>query len=266
MRKLSLSIQNKAKLQNLINLWLVIFLLFIRIPFVLVLNYFSKPIPQWVDVGYNLVSYLLLLVLFWNNQASLDQYNIDKSSFIILVLFSTFLRIRLPIENANPAIIYVFWIASIGYVILLVRNWSKLQFVKIKWLLLGIISGIVLIYFSIQIRFNPEKDFGQWGTIEYLRSVVGYYASFVYTIGHTATYEEIVFRGFLWGLLRDKKWNEFSICLFQAFLFFVAHIYYYEFKLGWFFILGLVFGWLASRSKSTTPGMISHALSNGYFM
>lgn len=81
-----------------------------------------------------------------------------------------------------------------------------------------------------------------------------------------ANVEEPIFRGFLWGHLRRRGQLDWSVFLIQAFLFFVAHLYYAEpgKYIYWFntLIMGLGFGFAAWRTRSILPAMIAHAIAN----
>jgi hypothetical protein len=73
--------------------------------------------------------------------------------------------------------------------------------------------------------------------------------------------EEPLFRGFLWGYLRDLGWKEKWILIFQAFLFWTIHINYWN-KFPFIILLpflGLLLGILAWRSRSIATSMAAHA-------
>jgi membrane protease YdiL (CAAX protease family) len=77
--------------------------------------------------------------------------------------------------------------------------------------------------------------------------------------------EEPVFRGFLWGFLRERGWNEKVIWLSQAALFWLAHLNYVQRPYTFWLVIplsGLVYGWLAWKSRSLAPSMLAHAAYN----
>ena len=94
----------------------------------------------------------------------------------------------------------------------------------------------------------------------------------LYHLGFAPINEEPLFRGFLWGYLRQLHWKEIWILLFQTVLFTSAHIYVAkQFPLMfWVFIptAAILFGILAWRSRSITPAIFAHAMVNGsvYFL
>ncbi len=74
-------------------------------------------------------------------------------------------------------------------------------------------------------------------------------------------------RGFLWGYLRQAGWKEIWIWLFQAALWAVGHAYNFPYApalavLANIAIAGLVFGWLAWRSRTIASSMAAHATGN----
>ncbi len=87
-----------------------------------------------------------------------------------------------------------------------------------------------------------------------------------YQTGYAAVSEEPLFRGFLWGYLRKGGWSDGWICLFQAGLFMLGHIYYLNSLPISFWIIvptgGLVLGWLAWRSRSIATSISAHATLN----
>ena len=89
----------------------------------------------------------------------------------------------------------------------------------------------------------------------------------VYHLGFAPINEEPLFRGFLWGYLRQLPWKESWILFFQAFLFTSAHVYYAtQFPLRFWILIplaGLLFGLLTWRSRSISPTILAHGLVNG---
>lgn len=85
-------------------------------------------------------------------------------------------------------------------------------------------------------------------------------------IAYVAIYEEAIFRGFLWGYLEKKKWDNKWILVFQGILFWLLHLYYLPNSPIVFWIsvplVGLILGLVAWRSRSITTTIIIHALYN----
>ncbi len=99
-------------------------------------------------------------------------------------------------------------------------------------------------------------------------SVSALISCFVAQLSRAATYEEPLFRGFLWGYLRLLGWKDGAILWFQTGLFMLGHLYYLPSHLfSLLFIVplgGIIFGLLAWRSRSIAPSMLAHAAANSF--
>jgi membrane protease YdiL (CAAX protease family) len=73
--------------------------------------------------------------------------------------------------------------------------------------------------------------------------------------------EEFLFRGFLWGFMRQAGLSDFSILCIQAILFWVGHYWYWDMPIAWIRVLfgGLLYGAVAWRTKSLFLSAIVHA-------
>jgi len=81
-------------------------------------------------------------------------------------------------------------------------------------------------------------------------------------------FEEPLFRGFLWGYLRQARWKNGTILIFQAALFTLGHVYHLrEEALGpWLLRMllpSLLLGFVAWRAQSITASMVTHGFLNG---
>jgi membrane protease YdiL (CAAX protease family) len=79
--------------------------------------------------------------------------------------------------------------------------------------------------------------------------------------------EEPLFRGFLWGFLKENRWPEVLIWIFQALLFGLAHgDYYFTYPDPWIwqrtFVGGLILGLVAWRSRSIVASALVHGILN----
>ena len=90
---------------------------------------------------------------------------------------------------------------------------------------------------------------------------------FPYQIGYAAVSEEPLFRGFLWGYCARAGWKNGWICIFQALLFMLGHLYRLNYPNAWqalavTFFVGLVFGLLVWRSRSLVSSLAAHGFYN----
>ena len=82
---------------------------------------------------------------------------------------------------------------------------------------------------------------------------------------HSAIPEEIIFRGFLWGYLQKFGWRNWWIWLFQAFMFWIAHLNLLDRAYSFVVvtpIMALIFGVLVWRTKKIDASINCHAIFN----
>jgi ABC-2 type transport system permease protein/sodium transport system permease protein len=80
-----------------------------------------------------------------------------------------------------------------------------------------------------------------------------------------AIFEELCFRGFIFGALRTRLSARLTIVV-SALLFGVFHEILYSGRLLPSTFLGLVLGWVRWRTRSVLPGILLHALNNGLLL
>ena len=80
-----------------------------------------------------------------------------------------------------------------------------------------------------------------------------------------AIFEELCFRGFIFGALRTRLSGSATIVA-SALLFGVFHEILYSGRLLPSTFLGLVLGWVRLRTRSVLPGILLHALNNGLLL
>ena len=115
-----------------------------------------------------------------------------------------------------------------------------------------------LIHFQRDIPAEAVIDLGTYGSRAFL---------LIFTqLSTAAALEEPLFRGVLWGVLKDRGWKEVWILLFQALLFMLGHIYYLgSADLSFFVIVpvgAILLGLLAWKSRSIGTSMLFHGITN----
>ena len=120
----------------------------------------------------------------------------------------------------------------------------------------GVVSGLSM-------RFFGPTAITSRSPVASLRYFI---ASVSSQFARAATCEEPLFRGFLWGYLRDRDWPERRIFASVAILFWVGHLYYIvAAPISFWFVVPLgstVLAYLAWRSGTITATMTTHALFN----
>ena len=72
--------------------------------------------------------------------------------------------------------------------------------------------------------------------------------------------EELLFRGFILGMLM-KRYSDTQAIVISSAIFAIAHE---PIAMGLAFGGGLLYGWARIRTGSVLPGMIAHAIWNGF--
>ena len=151
-------------------------------------------------------------------------------------------------------------------VALFLSGWrpAKLTPRSVKWAIIGVLAGIacgilpglVLRFFGLA-RVGPQSPVASFQYL--LRGVAG-------QLAFAASAEEPLFRGLLWGYLRDRDWPEKRVFAAVAVLFWIAHLYYITAAPISFWVVvplcSTAFAYLAWRSRSIGTTMITHALTN----
>jgi membrane protease YdiL (CAAX protease family) len=129
------------------------------------------------------------------------------------------------------------------------------------WAFVGLLWGFGALVIATSIGV-PIGDNLKAASTNYPR----YLYTFLYEMTNTAIAEESIFRGFLWGTLRKTGWAERKILLIQAILFAIIHLNSYDVhSIAYYFakfIFALFAGWLAWKSRSLVPSIISHSFHN----
>ncbi len=256
--------------------WLLLAgLLFLRLPFLAGISLFAK--PGWLNPVFQIGTYFLTACLLWWERERLADFHIDGLALAIILLFKPIQTLFLsaaPSLNSDPLAFphwpsLCLWGISLG---LAAALWlsrvprPKLSRTSVRWFGIGLLAGLVLaavLAYPMSLQITPvssQRGASGWGLL------VGVLPFIVYQLGYAAVTEEPLFRGFLWGYLRQARWKNRRICLFQAGLFMLGHIYYLTAAPISFWLtvpLGaLVFGALVWRTRSLSSSLAAHATGN----
>lgn len=260
--------------------WLLIAgLLFLRFPLIFLASMIDKKTAVWAYPAADIGTYLLIALLILWERDRLAQSNIDGLALGILL--------AKPVESifyvAWGKMIYLLYIPiGIGLALALLRlrpavsgpnkkSWRWLAAGILTGMAFGIITGYIFSHFQASGPGWVGKQ--SFSTILLKPLFLIQYLGFmiinpVQQMFYAGAMEEPLFRGFLWGALRRLGWRNGWICLFQAGIFCLGHIYYIPAKLYWSFgftfIAALVFGFLAWRSRSIATSMAAHGFVNGW--
>lgn len=245
-----------------------------------------RPTPAWLDPLYQTGTYLLTLFLIFWERERLEEYHIGWLAVGLLLVFKpleTLLLTGMGAEQGFPMAFpnlpaLIVWAAALALCVGLLLTRPTLRRVTAqegRWFGWGVLIGLVTIALlavpmALQLKWMNATVPDDAPTFlgGFLIPILLF--DFPYQLGYAAASEEPLFRGFLWGWLRQRRWQGHWIWLFQAGLFMLSHIYYITRLPYSFWIIvpvgALVMGWVAWRSRSIAASMAAHATLNSLGM
>ncbi len=216
---------------------------------------------------YYLATYMMTAALIWRECERLADFYIGRVAVILfvagkpLILLTAALGLTPFLGLGDILSFAILTPISIG---LLWKLWRDKRAVLSerqglsRRMLLGLSAGIVLgalTGYLILLQTGPSDQFMSLPQVILLPLI---------QLTNAATYEEPLFRGFLWGLLSQRGWCASTIWLFQAVIFWLCHIVYIvHFPISFWVIvplMGLALGLIAWRACDITPTMLAHGL------
>jgi membrane protease YdiL (CAAX protease family) len=235
-----------------------------------------------LDPIYQIGIYLLTALLIWVEIDHLSNYHIDKISLFIIIIFKPVQTIILLFWNArtDPLALpniggIIIWIISLGLLYSLVISHPRMAPFNIKsviWIVIGIIIGLLTsipLSYIISYQLSDVSGSSGFNIQTQLRFL---FTALFYQLGYAAISEEPLFRGFLWGLLKNNGWKDGSIFILQILLFMIAHIYYIsEAPIMFWFVIpiyAIILGLLVWKSRTIASSLAAHSVMNafGYFL
>lgn len=202
---------------------------------------------------------VLLLTLFCMLAENIEDFNFDRSTIIILVVSGAFLSYNIFQFTAN--VILIVMITRLTK-----RKWSSISQINWKWLVLSLVCTALVLISSTMVSIHIIKDLSitEHDGIPSMFALIGI---FFINICFTAVWEEVFFRGLLWGYLKKMKFKIWQIALVQFFIFWLLHYNGESTNLSFYISLPLeifVQTLLVYKSKQLAPSIISHALYNTF--
>jgi len=208
----------------------------------------SDQLANWVILLYGLLlfgGFVAIAIVIALNQDDLQRLNMDKS-FVVMFLISGLTGLYVLPYNCFAAVAVVFLIYALLSNKLKFETADRSPLINILGFSLLVTSGCLLLVGS-SLNIQNMSFF------------------FVEAIPFSV-YEEAVYRGMLYMLLKDLNLSESKIFFTQVFVFWISHInYLLSDPLNfWVFIpiIGCTLGYIALRSKSITPSAIAHIFIN----
>jgi membrane protease YdiL (CAAX protease family) len=248
-----------------LTLILIVSYLLMVIPINWILQYFlNNSWPDWIRITIYLIEYLIISLLIWIEKYHLEEFNIDLWSISLFLLFGSLFR---PIYTNNHVVALL---SSISFIFIAIFLFLDLRRNHIRlsrscrpfiWLFIGLLFCIIELFVIMKVGIPSIGISGPTSI-----PIVNYLSSFLFYLCNVAIPEETVFRGFLWGVLNKFGYSFKKILIIQAILFTAAHIRFFQpepimANLG-IFGLGIFFGFLAWKSKSIFPSIVTHTIHN----
>ena len=260
--------RESAKFSRKLPILIILGLLIIRIPILVIINLYINPTPEWLVITVETSVYFFIAILIYIEKNNLYQFHIDKISIALFIIFGTVLRTNTFNNSHLNIFLSIFWIIALCLLLALRKDFSKIPAIKNKdyiWFIIGasiaiLLSIIVTMPGILQIKDNYSEPFPNVMVLT-LSGILG----LMHEMSHSSIFEEPIFRGFLWGYLRNLGLKENYVWIIQAILFWIAHINYIDKPFTFYFtvpLMGLVLGLLAWKSRSISTSMLTHAIYN----
>lgn len=203
-------------------------------------------------------TYLAVLAVLLLEKDNLSVFNFDRPSLLILVLFGV-VRVNLFVPNESW---YKTIIATLGLTLLLICivQWKKIPNASARWAMIGVVASSIAIPIALVEMLQVEK----YAQTMYEKNFTGtLIRNLIFQLSFIAPFEEITYRGILWGQLR--KWNisENKIFWIQLIPFWLMHFdQIFTISSPLILLAGIALSLLTRHSKQIFPSIIAHTLSN----
>ncbi len=246
-------------------------LLFLVIGLLLIINYVYPLVHQAFNISYNypllqysfvIASYLCIVLLVLTENNNLEEFHIDHLSLAILIIFGLIRG-----NFRNPGEIYfkicIYLLCSI-LIFAFIVYFRKIPKTKPMWVLVSFLSCLLIIPFAIIYSLHPVIN--PTSTILANGFLWNAVRNAYFDLSFVSPFEEIIFRGILWGLLRRWGWTDKRIFWFQVILFWLVHFWEaFVNPLAFFTILPItiiILSLLVYYAKRISPSIIFHTAVN----
>ncbi|MHB9146793.1 MAG: CPBP family intramembrane glutamic endopeptidase [Symbiobacteriia bacterium] len=247
-------------------------LLILRLPVELLSTHFRSLLGL---TAYVALTPVLTVLLIFAERRRLQEFHIDGWALLLyisapLVGWAIYRNGFFNVSEVLPAAPIAALCLAAGLLL------TRTRLPRFDWRTLAWMGGAIVLGLAAAVVFGVGEAMSHQipGLMQEPASVVWGWAAPqilrepLYQLAGAASLEEPLFRGFLWGYLKQARWQDHWIWLLQAGLFMLGHFYYFGRLWFSFWILvpasALFLGWLAWRSRSIAPGMLAHSIMNSF--
>lgn len=250
--------QTKHLFMDKMSLILIAILLYLRYPLVFAAQ-FGKTNNLVSTVVFLTGTYLCTGIFICKNMKNLYQYCISVPALILFLLSPIAYYISNPYDltalvRIAMAIVFAIYLFSRRNVLSAVKNGSKAILLNSLFVIACIIITTLL--------FAYIRGFSGVESPVALSMLT---SGLMFQLSFAAVMEEPLFRGFLWGGFRQLGLKEIWICILQALLFWLGHIYYLNTGINFWVVIpigSLILGLIIMKTKSITYSMLTHSCMN----
>ncbi|MBT3239356.1 MAG: CPBP family intramembrane metalloprotease [Chloroflexi bacterium] len=215
---------------------------------------------------------VLVILILIIDRKSLKNFNIDKPSYILYMgsLFIHGIGIINKIKNFGNFKIFGL-IVGIWFFLKYMKQYylelESINWKKISWIFIGSIIVILLTSISFVLGNKGESISINVLPGDFYKILLAGISFFLLQLLRTTIFEEIVYRGLLWGKLGKWIKNPVKVLIIQSLLFWLIHIAVLPNTISFFFtlpLLSLLFGYVAWKSNSLFPSIVIHSLYNTF--
>jgi membrane protease YdiL (CAAX protease family) len=207
-----------------------------------------------------ILTYACVSVLLWQGTDYLEQYHMDRSTIILLVVTGIFRsRLNPAIDGFFKLIILLFTVFILFF---LLKYWRNIPKTKWSWVGVSLLLSLIVVPISVIETFQPGVFLGMQITPSLGIFLI---RDFINNLSFISLCEEVLFRGVLWGYLRGIGWNENKIFIGQGVLFWLMHFWRIWTPITFFITIPIstfIYSLLARNSNQIFPSVIAHTITN----
>jgi membrane protease YdiL (CAAX protease family) len=249
--------------KNLGFLFIVIFIIELcLLQFMLTLLVYLGNLPQNSSLHFRYIltvsMYICIAACLYKERKNLKNFHLDQMSLISLILANFFLVIITKLRFSNSIYPFIFGMLGLFTLVIAVKNWKSVPEASWRGLLFGIILTALVLIPTTYLSYLSQKG-GDIISVDFWDAII---RSTLPTFAQTAVGEEIIFRGFLWGYLKQIGLASHKALFLQGVVFWLLHLSSLSFLPAFLISIPLVtiiYSLLAKYTKQVFPSIVSHA-------